>query len=406
MEEEQRAFPIVITGHVDHGKSTLIGRLLYDYGALQKERYEEMKQSSADVGRQDEFAFVLDAFEEERQRGITIDTSQIYFRTTARPYVIIDAPGHREFLRNMITGASYAEAAVLIVDACEGIREQTRRHAWLLSIVGIRDICVVINKLDAAGYNENLYKALCIDINRLFASLSLKPYAVVPLSALRGENVACRSSLMPWYTGPSLVEAIDGFESRPFEVRSFRFPVQDIYLSGDERIIVGRIESGSVSVGTEVRVLPTDNPVTVTAIRKYPLAGIDRAFYGEAIGLVIDSDLPVVRGDVLVSDTLPQVGTRFSAHLFWFHDAYESNEPVILRCATQEVPVRITLEEVFDPGDETMDRSPDRIVVGELARCTIHAERPWVADYFSVIPELGRFVIERDGIPVGGGIVM
>jgi small GTP-binding protein len=406
MEEEQRAFPIVITGHVDHGKSTLIGRLLYDYGALQKERYEEMKQSSAGIGRQNEFAFVLDAFEEERQRGITIDTSQIYFRTGKRPYVIIDAPGHREFLRNMITGASYAEAAVLIVDACEGIREQTRRHAWLLSIVGIRDICVVINKLDATGYDEALYQALCLDIDRLFASLSMKPYAVVPVSALTGENVALRSSLMHWYGGPSLVEAMDGLESKPFEARAFRFPVQDIYCTDDERIIVGRVESGSLSVGTQLRVLPANIPVTVTAIKKYPLTGIERTHYGEAIGLVIDGDLPVNRGDVLVSDALPQVGNRFPAHLFWFHDVYESNESVILRCATQEIPVKIELEEVYDPGDEPMDRSPDRIAVGELARCTIHADYPWVCDQFSSIPELGRFVIERNGIPVGGGIVV
>jgi sulfate adenylyltransferase subunit 1 (EFTu-like GTPase family) len=349
---------------------------------------------------------VLDAFEEERERGITIDTSQIYFKTAARAYVIIDAPGHREFIRNMVTGASYAEAAILIVDACEGIREQTRRHVWLLTMVGIRDICVVVNKLDAVDYDREGYRALRAEIAGLFASLSLTPYAVIPVSALCGENIARRSSLMSWYYGPCLVEVLDSFDAKPFEERPFRFPVQDVYQMNGERIVVGRVESGSVPTGMSVWLLPADVPMKISAVKKYPLADAGCASYGDAIGLVLDNDAAVVRGDILVAGEPPQVDVRVRAHLFWFHGTYTSGDPAILRCATQEVPVRILLEKVFDPGDDSVTLDADRIEVGELARCSIEAERPLVTDYCSLIPELGRFVIERDGMPVGGGIVM
>ncbi len=406
-DDGKRAFPIVVAGHIDHGKSTLIGRLLYDCGALPQERYEEMRQSSIENGRhQEEFAFVLDSFEEERQRGITIDTAQIFFRAAGRPYVIIDAPGHREFIRNMVTGASYAEAAILIVDAGQGIREQTKRHLRLLHMVGIRDICVVVNKMDAVGYEQTIFSGLYADIDRLFASLALAPHAVIPVSALTGENMASRSPSMPWYSGPILVEALGSFESRPLEERPFRFPVQDVYEIDGETIAAGRVESGSISTGMKMQLLPADTPVAVGAVRKYPHKDIGSASYGDAVGLVVKSNDIIRRGDVFVSGERPQTGTRFQANLFWFQDTYESGDPVILRCATQEVRVRISLEEVLDPGDDSADRNDGRIVVGEIARCAIESERPLIFDKCSLIPEMGRFVIERDGTPVGGGIIV
>lgn len=406
-DEEKRAFPIVVTGHIDHGKSTLIGRLLYDCGALPQERYEEMRQSSIENGRhQEEFAFVLDSFEEERRRGITIDTAQIFFRAAGRPYVIIDAPGHREFIRNMVTGASYAEAAILIVDAGQGIRDQTLRHLRLLHMVGIRDICVVVNKMDAIGYEHEVFGDLCTDIDRLFASLALTPHAVIPVSALTGENMTSRSSVMPWYSGPILVEALGSFEFRPLEERPLRFPVQDVYVIDEETVVVGRVESGSLNTGMKMQLLPAEIPVTVGAVRKYPHKDIGSASYEDAVGLVVKGDNSIRRGDVFVSGERPQTGTRFQANLFWFQDTYKSNDPVILRCATQEVRVRISLEEVFDPGDGSEARNDDRIVVGEIARCSIDSERPLIFDKCSLIPEMGRFVIERDGTPVGGGIIV
>lgn len=404
--KEQRAFPIVITGHVDHGKSTLIGRLLYDTGTLQDERYQEMRQSSSNVGRADEFAFVLDAFEEERQRGVTIDTAQIYFNSAIRPYVIIDAPGHREFIRNMITGASYAETAILIVDAIEGVREQTRRHAWLLSMVGIRDICVAINKLDAVDYARERYTALCSDIQRLFEEFAIVPYAIVPISALQGENIASRSSRMPWYFGPCLLEIIDSFASKPLEERPFRFPLQDVYDLGGSSVAVGRIEAGSVRTGDQLRLLPDDVTVTVSALPHYPHASSGCAQYGETAGIRLEAPSPLLRrGLILASGDLPMVASRFRATLFWFHDTFYSGQHVIIRCTTQEVPAIIELNRVFDPGAaDSLEQTADRIGIGEVSRCTITTERPLVFDYCSDVPELGRYVVERDGIPVGAGI--
>ena len=177
---EEAALPIVITGHIDHGKSTLIGRLLYDTGVLKEDRYREIIQTSSMLGKETEFAFVLDALEEERERGITIDTTQIYFQTPKRKYVIIDAPGHKEFLRNMITGASYAEAAVLIIDAKEGIMEQTKRHAYLLSMVGIKEVCVLINKMDLVGYSKTVFDQIQKDILSFFSALSIHPEGLSP----------------------------------------------------------------------------------------------------------------------------------------------------------------------------------------------------------------------------------
>jgi sulfate adenylyltransferase subunit 1 len=409
MGEGQRPFPIVITGHVDHGKSTLIGRLLYDTGSLQDERYQEMRESSAAVGRPDEFAFVLDAFEEERRRGITIDTSQIFFRSPARPYVIIDAPGHREFIRNMVTGASYAEAAVLIVDAQEGIRAQTRRHAWLLNLVGIRDICVVINKLDLVAYGGERYRSLSQEINTLFGQFGLNPYAVVPISALQGENVASRSAAMSWYEGPCLLEVLDGLERKPFEERPFRFPVQDVYTDGGQRVIVGRIEAGSISLGTPVHLLPGGEVIQVAEILKYPQKNVRQASYGESIGLLLAAGAAegIARGTVLAGGEQPRIGSEFNANLFWFRGTYHAHEPLSLRCVTQEVPVRIALDRTYDPAElGAGERPADRLEVGEIANCTIYAERPLVVDYGALVPEMGRFVIERAGLPAGGGIII
>jgi len=402
----QSAFPIVITGHVDHGKSTLVGRLLYDTGTLQTERYQEMVQSSSENGRADEFAFVLDAFEEERRRGITIDTSQIYFSSQLRPYVIIDTPGHREFIRNMVTGACYAKAAILLVDAVEGVMEQTRRHAWLLSIVGIQDICVAVNKMDAAGYDADRYRELTADINALLEEFSLTASAIVPISARHGENVASRSKAMQWYQGPSLLELLDGLVCRPIEERPFRFPVQDIYRFDGESVVVGRVESGSVRRGETVQLFPLGRQAVISAIRTFPATDVGTASYGEAIGFTLDGsiDAGLVRGAVLCGGTLPSCGREFQATIFWFLNEYATGDPVTIRCTTQSVPGKIHLEQVFDPAQPDTELPSDLICVGEAARCSITTELDLVGDHPALIPEMGRFVIERDGIPAGAGI--
>ena len=409
---EEIALPIVITGHIDHGKSTLIGRLLYDTGVLKEDRYQEILATSSGLGKVTEFAFVLDALEEERERGITIDTTQIYFQTAKRKYVIIDAPGHREFLRNMITGASYAEAAVLIIDANEGIMEQTKRHAYLLSMVGIRDVCVLVNKMDLVGFSKEIYDRVVSDIKAFFTPLFIEPKYFIPMSALSGINVATRDPSVEWYDGPCLFEALDGLDFKAFDERPLRFPVQDVYVTDGERLVAGRIESGEVVKGMEVYLLPEGKACKIGEVRKYMAEGLTKAVYGDSVGLIVEGNDPaadcgaIKRGDILSGTNDSKITTSIHANLFWFYDTYRQTDKMKIRCATQEAPCAITIHEKFDPA--TMDRKTeglDRLEVGEIARVTITTERPIVIDAFSYIPEMGRFIIEKDGVPVGGGIV-
>jgi len=214
---EEKALPIVIVGHVDHGKSTLIGRLLYDTGCLPPDRFAEIQESSEMLGRIVEFAFVMDCLEEERSRGITIDTTQTFFKTARRRYVIIDAPGHKEFLKNMITGSSQAEAALLIIDAYEGIRDQTRRHAYILGMLGLKQICVLLNKIDLVHYSQQKFLELKTEVSDFLNQLNIHPNFILPISAIHGDNVAGSSEKISWFDGPTVLQALDTF----FDILNF-----------------------------------------------------------------------------------------------------------------------------------------------------------------------------------------
>ncbi|MFC1755716.1 GTP-binding protein, partial [Thermoproteota archaeon] len=243
----------VIVGHVDHGKSTLIGRLLYDTESLPPDKIEEIRKTSKELGRDTEFAYLLDHLEEERQQGITIDTTQVFFKTDKREYIIIDAPGHVEFCKNMITGASQAEAAVLIVNVKEGVEEQTRRHATILSMLGIDQVVVVINKMDLIDFNKDSYSELKTQVEDLLKTFNIVAGRYIPISALKGDNVAKPSSSMDWYDGPTVLEYLDLLKSKEtLENRSLIFPIQGIFKSDPERIAVGRLEAGKISKGQEV----------------------------------------------------------------------------------------------------------------------------------------------------------
>src|SRR3954447_9185859 len=241
---------IIIVGHVDHGKSTLVGRLLHETGSLAEGKLEMLKAVSARRGMPFEWSFLLDALQSERDQGITIDTTQIRFRTRARDVVLIDAPGHAEFLRNMITGASQADAAVLIIDAMEGVRDQTRRHGYLLHLLGIRQVAVVINKMDRVNFSQQRFDEISSEISKHLHGLGVTPTAIVPISARDGDGVTTRTPAIGWYSGPTVVEALDGLTpARPLDELALRLPVQAIYKFDDRRIIAGRIESGSLMAG-------------------------------------------------------------------------------------------------------------------------------------------------------------
>src|SRR5437762_4324923 len=260
---------IVIVGHVDHGKSTLVGRLLHETGSLPEGKLEMLEAVSARRGMPFEWSFLLDALQTERDQGITIDTTQIRFRTGSRDIVLIDAPGHAEFLRNMITGASQADGAVLIIDALEGVRDQTRRHGYLLHLLGIRQVAVVVNKMDRVDFSAARFNEISDEISAHLTGLGVTPSAVIPISARDGDGVAAHTPAIAWYKGPTVVEALDALEpARALEQLALRLPVQAIYKFDDRRIVAGRIESGSLSAGDEIVIMPAGKIAKIKTVEK------------------------------------------------------------------------------------------------------------------------------------------
>jgi sulfate adenylyltransferase subunit 1 (EFTu-like GTPase family) len=435
---EQETLNFVIVGHVDHGKSTLIGRLLYDTRSLPRERVEEMDRISRELGREREFAFLMDHLEEERAGGLTIDTAQTFFRREGREYVIIDAPGHKEFIKNMVTGAAQADAALLIVDVAEGVREQTRRHAYLLQLLGLSQLAVVVNKMDLVGYGEGRFRELVARMGEVLRAVGLSPVHSIPVSAREGENVAARSTRMPWYAGPTVLEVLGGFRAPPRAAdKPVRLAIQDVYEVGAKRILVGRVEAGAVRVGERVAFLPGGGESTVVSIEKFLAPGVLTAGVGESIGITIADPLPVARGQIACAVGAPtRVTEEVQAKVFWMSSApLGAGEELVLRLATQEVSARVaemarrvdaaTLAVVGEGGAEADARSvaaetdlpaaeageaargaPSAgLANGEVAEVTIRTGRPIACEPFRELAELGRFVLARDGDIVAGGII-
>ena len=405
---EERSMHIVIAGHVDHGKSTLVGRLFFDTGCLPPDRMELLREASIAQGKEMEFAFVMDQLEEERDRGITIDIAHTFFRTARRSYVIIDAPGHKEFLKNMITGSSQAEAALLLVDITEGIREQTRRHCFILGLLGFKQIAVLVNKMDAVDYSEARFRAIKDEIKTVLGQLKITPTHVLPISARRGENVATRSEQLAWFDGPTVLEALDSFTLVTAEDKDLRFPVQDIYDIDGQSIVVGRIEAGTIKKGQTVHVLPRKSTGRVAEVKKFMQNDMPEAGPGHCIGIHFQGP-PLQRGDVLVDKSTPMVTDAVRATIFWLIDKdYELGIPLTFRCATQEAQGVIeSIYRRFDPATiEVIEQDARQIKAAEIADVMIKLNKPVLVDTFAEIPEMGRFVLEHAGHPVAGGIVI
>ena len=399
----REALRFVIVGHVDHGKSTLIGRLLFDTDSLPLDRLEEARQAAKGLGREFEFAFLLDHLQEEREEAMTIDTTQTFFRTQAREYVIIDAPGHVEFLKNMITGASQAEAAILIIDVTRGVQEQTRRHAAILKLLGLEQVIVVLNKMDLVGYREEAFSRVKEEVAGLLDSLGLglapRPRASIPISAKEGDNVAKRSEKISWYRGPTVLEALDSLKGRlPPEDKPLILPIQDVYELEGKRIIVGRVEAGAIREGEEIRVLPEGWTTTVGSIEKF-LEEAHEARAGESIGLTIRDSLPLARGQVICRPgEEPPLASGFEAHIFWLgEEGARRGEELTLRCATQEVSARIAkIRERIDTSSlEVLERDSEELGSLEVGRVLIRTAAPVVVERFEEVQELGRFVLLR-----------
>lgn len=401
---------IVIVGHVDHGKSTLVGRLLHETGSLPDGKLEMLRAVSARRGMPFEWSFLLDALQTERDQGITIDTTQIRFRTHSRDVVLIDAPGHAEFLRNMITGASQADGAVLIIDALEGVRDQTRRHGYLLHLLGIKQVAVVVNKMDRVDFSAERFNEISDEISAHLTGLGVKPSAIIPISARDGDGVAVHTPRIGWYKGPSVVEALDALEpARPAETLPLRLPVQAIYKFDDRRIIVGRIESGSLKAGDEIVIMPAGKIARIKTVESWPvtpLLGPQTA--GRSVGITLDRELFIERGDVIGHvGASPRDTRRIRARIFWLHDKpLSKGDQILIRLGTRETRASVVaIDKAVDPG-ALSNKETHSIARNHVGEIDISLAQPIAADPYHESPRTGRLVIEVNGRIAGGGLVL
>jgi bifunctional enzyme CysN/CysC len=410
-QEDSQKLKIVIVGHVDHGKSTLIGRLLFDTHSLPDGKIEQIQKASAAEGMDFEYAFLLDALLEEQEQNITIDTTQIQFRTDARDYVIVDAPGHKEFLKNMITGAASADAAIVLLDAREGLQEQTRRHGYLLSLLGVKQVLVAVNKMDLVEFSQTVFNDLERDYRAFLAPYGIEPLHFIPMSAKHGHNIVAPSPAMTWFAGPTLLAALDHLQQPPAPIhRPLRFAVQDIYRFDARRLIAGRIESGQLKVGDELVFWPGRKRSRIKSLETWP-AQPERtsAFAGESIAVTLEEQIFVERGHIAShAEEGPVEGRSFSARVFWLHDEpLRVGQNYTLKIATQQVEARLArIDRLMDSATLTpLSETRSSIGRNEVAELVWQARQPIAFDNSDTIQETGRFIVVQDGRIGGGGVI-
>jgi bifunctional enzyme CysN/CysC len=403
---------IVIVGHVDHGKSTFVGRLFHDTGSLPEGKLEQLQRISERRGVPFEWANLMDSLQSERDQNITIDTAQIWFRTARRQYVIIDAPGHKEFLKNMVTGAANAEAALLLIDAHEGVQENSRRHGYLLNLLGIRQVAVLVNKMDLVDYSEARFRHIEQEYREWLATLGMEPRFFVPIASKPGDNIAALSERMSWWKGQTVVEALDGFSAaqQPTD-HSLRFPVQDVYRFDERRILAGRVESGTIQVGDRLVFTPGGKTSTVRTVERWNAPSHDSASAGESVGVTLTEQIFVERGTVASHETQPPYElNRVEARVFWMgRNPLRVGRPYRLKIATQETECTVeSVNRVIDASSlATLSRAQKEMFVGrhEVGELTLTTRRPLAFDVHAEIATTGRFVLV-DGMDVcGGGII-
>ncbi|MEI6578768.1 MAG: GTP-binding protein [Eubacteriales bacterium] len=412
---EHKEMNIVIVGHVDHGKSTVIGRLLADTGTLPDGKLDMIKELCRRTSKPFEYAFLLDALKDERSQGITIDTARCFFKTEKRKYIIIDAPGHIEFLKNMITGASRAEAALLVIDAHEGIQENSRRHGYMLSMLGIKQVAVLINKLDliSEGDREGVYDNITNEYGAFLQQIELKPTCFIPVSAAEGYNIANRSGNMDWYTGSTVLEALDNFaEVLPLDDLPFRMWVQDTYKftaqNDERRIIAGTVASGKLTVGDEIMFLPSGKKTFVKSIEVFNEEPKNTVSAGYATGFCMTEQIYAKRGELItiIGQESPLTGTKIKASVFWL-----GKVPLILnknyKIKIGSAQVGCQLESIIGVLNAATLEGVEQSFVErhEVARCIFRLDRPLAFDLAGQFEETVRFVLV-DGYEIaGGGII-
>jgi small GTP-binding protein len=396
---------VAVVGHVDHGKSTLIGRLLWDGGALGREQRGYVRRLARELGDDAGLAWLTDQLAEERDERRTLDTAQAFMERGGVRYVLIDTPGHREFLANMLTGASRAEAAVLVVAAEAGVQEQTRQHAWVLHLLGLDRPLVAVNKMDLADWRQDTFRALAAQVETLLAELGMQASGVIPLSALAGPGVV--RGRPAWYRGPTLLEALAGLAgARGARDGPCRFPVQDVYQEEGRPLAVGRLARGQISAGDALHVFPSGGLVKVVQVRRFGQRR-RRAWEGESIGLGLEPARGVARGSLLSDPRSPcPAAERFSAVLLGL-EGVRQGEPFRLEVATQEAGCRLeALARRLDTGTFQVLEAPARgLEAGEAGLATLALDRPLALETFGQCAELGRFILLREGRVAAVGVV-
>lgn len=401
---------IVIVGHVDHGKSTLLGRLYADTGSLPDGKLEKVQAICRQQGKEFEYAFLFDAFLEEQEQGITIDTARTFFIWKGRQYIIIDAPGHKEFLKNMISGAARAEAALLLIDALEGVKEQSKKHGYLLSLLGVRQFAVVVNKMDLVGYRQDVFDGIEKEYREFLGQFKAVPECIIPVSAKLGDNIANRSTNMAWYTGPTVLDQLSRFKKEAAQSEQpLRFPVQDVYKFDARRIIAGRITAGKLKVGDHLVFSPSNKRANIRSVEAFNIDPPPTEGYaGQSIGITLDEQIFVERGEIAThQDQLPSVSTAFRANLFWLGKRpLERGRKYQLRVANKEVDCEVaTIHRIIDTMDLAQQQGSTTVNKNQVAELTLRTKTPVAFDLSASFEATGRFVLVDEYDIAGGGIV-
>ncbi len=420
-----QSIKLVFVGNVDHGKSTLIGRLLEGTNTLPESAIQKVKNYCDQQGRPFEHAFLLDALQEEQEQGITIDITKIEFSTgnssenqqDAKHFTIIDAPGHKEFLKNMISGSAQAEAAILLVDAQEGLGEQTKKHAYLLSLLGVSQLLVAINKMDLVNFSEERFNQLKEELDLYLERVKLSSKCYIPVSAKLGDNVIDQLSRnMPWYRGKTVLASLKDLEKpKGLEEKPLRFPIQDVYKFDHRRILAGRIEAGSISVGDSILLLPLNKRSKIKSLEyAQEKDRKSKEHAGHVVGITLEDEFYFKRGEVIVHAGIstdqplkPVVSNLFPCHVFWMgKEDLMQGKIYTLKLATQEVPCEIhTINKIIDAS--TLETIPSKLALSknDVGTLVIKTKEPVVFDAFHDIATMGRFVLVDDLIVCGGGII-
>ncbi len=406
---------LATTGSVDDGKSTLVGRLLYDTKSVLADQLDEVHRASVDKGLSTpDLSLLVDGLRSEREQGITIDVAYRYFATPRRSFVLADTPGHVQYTRNTVTGASTAQLGVLLVDARKGVVEQTRRHAAVLALLGVPHLVLAVNKIDLVDYSQEVFELVAKEFDAHVTALGYEPDSVriIPVSALLGDNVVERSDRTPWYGGPTL---LDHLETVPVEPEPddmpFRFPVQYVIRAGyqDYRGYAGQVAAGTVRPGDEVTVLPAGIRSIVTRVDT-PDGELAQAGSGQSVTLILGHDIDIARGDLIAgAASAPRVTNEFDATIAWLGDRpLRAGARVLVKHGTRTTPAIVAeLSARLDEQSLTTVVDPDSLSLNEIGRVRVRTAEPLPVDDYARVRRTGAFLVidPADGTTLAAGLV-